>query len=426
MANPVIFHVDVNSAFLSWEAWERKAADPNAPDLREIPSAVGGDRQRRHGIILAKSTPAKAYHIRTGEPIVKALEKCPTLTIVPPNFSAYVKHSRELISLLETYAPSVEQYSIDEAFCDMTGTRALYGDPVAFAHKLKDEIRDTLGFTVNIGVSTNRLLAKMASDFEKPDRVHTLFPDEISEKMWPLPVEELLFVGKSTSRKLREMGITTIGQLARTDQKILVSHFKKHGEMIWKYANGIDVSDLMSKHAQPKGYGNSVTLSRDVTDSQEAKLTLLSLCEMVGARLRADKAKITVVCVQIRDCDFHQTSRQTQLFSPTNSTQKIYDTACTLFDELWDHSPIRLLGVTTSKVETPEDGFGEQLDLFDQEKAEKLRKLDCAIDAVRSKFGDDAIQRAVFMDAKTDRPFGKGGLNKAKFDDKRNQTYNPK
>ena len=213
MANPVIFHVDVNSAFLSWEAWERKAADPNAPDLREIPSAVGGDRQRRHGIILAKSTPAKAYHIRTGEPIVKALEKCPTLTIVPPNFSAYVKHSRELISLLETYAPSVEQYSIDEAFCDMTGTRALYGDPVAFAHKLKDEIRDTLGFTVNIGVSTNRLLAKMASDFEKPDRVHTLFPDEISEKMWPLPVEELLFVGKSTSRKLREMCITTIGQL---------------------------------------------------------------------------------------------------------------------------------------------------------------------------------------------------------------------
>ena len=426
MAEPVIYHIDVNSAYLSWEAARRLSENPDAVDIRTIPAAIGGNEEMRHGIVLAKSPAAKKCGVRTGEPLAQARRKCPDLAVFPPDFELYVKRSNEFLELLKRYAPEVEAYSIDEAFCDMTGTKSLYGDPVAFAHTLKDKIRDELGFTVNIGVSTNRLLAKMASDFEKPDRVHTLFPDEISEKMWPLPVEELLFVGKSTSRKLREMGITTIGQLARTDQKILVSHFKKHGEMIWKYANGIDVSDLMSKHAQPKGYGNSVTLSRDVTDSQEAKLTLLSLCEMVGARLRADKAKITVVCVQIRDCDFHQTSRQTQLFSPTNSTQKIYDTACTLFDELWDHSPIRLLGVTTSKVKTPEDGFGEQLDLFDQEKAEKLRKLDCAIDAVRSKFGDDAIQRAVFMDAKKDRPFGKGGLNKAKFDDKRNQTYNPK
>lgn len=419
MKPQIIYHVDVNSAFLSWVACQRKLADPDALDLRDIPSAVGGDKETRHGIILAKSTPAKAYHIQTGEPIVRALEKYPALTVVPPDYPAYVRYSTQLIDLLKKYAPSVEQYSIDEAFCDMTGTTTLYGDPIAFAHRLKDEIRSTLGFTVNIGISSNRLLAKMASDFEKPDRVHTLFPEEIREKMWPLPVSELLFVGRSTTEKLKQLGITTIGQLAKTDPKILGAHLKKQGEMIWKYANGIDVSELMTKHAQPKGYGNSITLSHDVTDGAEAKLILLSLCEMVGARLRADSARVTMVSVQIRNCDFHQTSRQKSLTTSTNSTQTIFETAAALFDQLWDQTPIRLLNVTTGKVDTSDNFGGEQMDLFDQEKYEKRKKLDRAIDSVRDRFGDDAIQRACFMDTSSPRDVKKGGLNKAKFDHKK-------
>lgn len=421
MAAPVIFHVDVNSAFLSWTACERKLADPDALDLRDIPSAVGGDKERRHGIILAKSAPAKAYHIQTGEPIVRALEKCPSLTIVSPDYRAYVRYSEQLIELLKQYAPSVEQYSIDEAFCDMTGTTALYGDPIAFAHRLKAKIRDTLGFTVNIGISSNRLLAKMASDFEKPDRVHTLFPEEIQEKMWPLPVRDLLFVGRSTSEKLNQLGIATIGQLACCDPAILTSHFKKHGEMIWKYANGLDVSELGERKGRPKGYGNSITLSRDVTDASEAKHILLSLCEIVSARLRADHASVTMVSVHIRTCDFRQTSRQKSLTASTDSTQTIFETACLLFDELWDHTPIRLLNVTTGKISTSDLFEAEQLDLFDQERNEKRKKLDRAIDSVRNRFGDDAIQRACFLkSAGTD--LKKGGLNQEKFKARRNHS----
>lgn len=420
MGSRIIYHVDVNSAFLSWLACKRKLADPDALDLRDIPSAVGGDKEKRHGIILAKSTPAKAYHIQTGEPIVRALEKCPDLTIVPPDYPAYVRYSNRLITLLKKYAPSVEQYSIDEAFCDMTGTSALYGDPVAFAHKLKDDIKTRLGFTVNIGISSNHLLAKMASDFEKPDQVHTLFPEEIERKMWPLPVRELLFVGHSTAEKLNRLGITTIGQLAACNPDILISHFKKHGEMIWKSANGMDATELSKGHSKPKGYGNSITLSHDVTDVREAKLILLSLCEMVSARLRADSARITTVCVQIRNFEFHQTSRQTTLYTSTNSTQTIFETASQLFDELWDHTPIRLLHVATGKIDASGADGGEQLELFDQKQSEKRKKLDQAIDAVRNKFGDDAIRRACFMDTSPEKTFVKGGLNKAKFEDSKN------
>ena len=196
MAEPVIYHIDVNSAYLSWEAARRLSENPNATDIRTIPAAIGGNEEMRHGIVLAKSPAAKKCGVRTGEPLAQARRKCPDLAVFPPDFELYVKRSNEFLELLKRYAPEVEAYSIDEAFCDMTGTKSLYGDPVAFAHTLKDKIRDELGFTVNIGVSSNRLLAKMASDFEKPDRVHTLFPDEIQKKLWPLPIENLLFVGK--------------------------------------------------------------------------------------------------------------------------------------------------------------------------------------------------------------------------------------
>lgn len=409
MADKIIFHVDVNSAFLSWEASYRIHTLSESEDIRDIPSVIGGDEKQRHGIVLAKSTPARKLGIKTGEPLAQARRKCPNLKIYPPNFSLYVEKSRALITLLNRYAPIVEQFSIDEAFCDFSGTTELYGPPVLFAHKLKDTIRDELGFTVNIGVSSNKLLAKMASDFEKPDKVHTLFPDEIQQKMWPLPVSELLYVGRSSIHTLHNLGIFTIGDLANTDIAILQQHLKKHGENIWKSANGLD--DALVTDIQPanKGYGNSITVGTDVTDYETALTVLLSLCETIGARLRADNAYISVVSVSLVDTSFHRASHQTTLPSSTNITEKIYEAACELFHNLWKGEPLRQLGVHTSKAST--DSF-IQYDMFDGSKIDKLSKLNSAIDQIRDRYGDGAIKRARFLDS--GHSHMTGGLSNAK------------
>lgn len=414
MSNPVIYHIDVNSAFLSWEAAERLREDPGAPDIRTFPAVIGGNEEMRHGIVLAKSPSAKEYGIKTGEPLAQARRKCPGLKIYPPHYSLYVERSNQFMELLRQYAPSVEAYSIDEAFCDMTGTTLLYGEPVSFAHTLKDTIRAELGFTVNIGVSTNRLLAKMASDFEKPDRVHTLFPDEIADKLWPLPIEDLFFVGKSSAKKLRSFGISTIGDLARSDHEMIVSVLKSHGDTIWNYANGIESTELSHSTPANKGYGNSLTISFDVTDADTAKRVLLSLCETVAARIRAAGAYISVVQVQIVDNEFHHTCHQTTLSSSTNVTEKIYECACALFDAAWDHTPIRLLGVNTGKATT--ESY-EQYSLFDTERTEKLSKLNSAVDAIRTRYGEDSIKRACFIErtpTEHDISHMTSGMNKAK------------
>lgn len=394
MPKPIVFHVDVNSAFLSWEACRLLSENPDAADIRLTPSIIGGRRELRHGVVLAKSIPASKAGIKTGEPIVHALKKCPNLQIFPPDFSVYRVKSDALMELLRSYAPCVQQLSIDEAFCDMTGTEKLYGDPVSFACKLKQEIFDTLGFTVNIGISSNKLLAKMASDFEKPDKVHTLFPDEIPEKMWPLPVSDLLYAGRSSVQKLHNLGIFTIGDLAAADPNVLQQHLKSHGKELHNYANGIDPSPVESETDAPKGYSNSITLPFDCTDRSDAKGIMLSLCENIGARIRKDNAFISVVSVTIVDADFRKTSHQTSLPTGTNITDVIYENACALFDNLWDLSPIRLIGVHTSKAS---DQCYTQYSLFDTEKNEKLEKLDMAIDSIRLKYGDNAIKRARFL-----------------------------
>ena len=414
MPQPLIYHIDVNSAFLSWEAAELLRQDPDAPDIRSFPSVIGGSEKTRHGIVLAKSPSAAALGVCTGEPLAQARRKCPDLKIYAPHYSIYVERSRQFMALLKEYAASVDAYSIDEAFCDMTGTSSLYGNPVDFAHRLKDEIHTRLGFTVNIGISSNRLLAKTASDFEKPDKVHTLFPSEMEEKFWPLPIEDLFFVGKSTALRLRSLGITTIGQLAKSDHAMILSVFKSHGDTIWNYANGIESTPLSHNDAASKGFGNSLTLQYDVTDTAVAKHVLLSLCETVGARIRAAGAYVSVVQVQIVDNDFRHTSRQVTLASSTNVTEKLYTCACELFDELWDHRPIRLLGVSTGKA-TQE--HYEQYDLFDMQKNEKLSRLNVAVDAIRSRYGEDSIKRACFIEADDAAPalsHMTGGMQRAK------------
>lgn len=395
----IIFHIDVNNAFLSWEAHYRIHELGETLDLRTIASAIGGDEQTRHGIIVAKSTIAKSYGVKTAETLNEARRKCPNLLIVPPRHHVYKEYSHRLISLLQEYSPVIEKFSIDEAFIDMTDfPDILSTGPVQMAEKLRQTIHDRLGFTVNIGVSSCKVLAKMASDFEKPDRVHSLFPHEIQEKMWPLPVGDLLFVGNSTRQRLYNLGIRTIGELAVFDRDILLSHLGKHGKLIHEYANGIDATPVAAEAADAKGYGNSTTISHDVTSAAEAKKYLLSLCESVGARLRKDHVCAGVVAVHIKNMDFKKNSHQCTLVSPTNATSLIYDHACRLFDECWDDSPIRLLGVSTSKITSESMRQLSLLDHLPADKTKKQEKLDSAIDSIRKKYGEDAIQRARFLE----------------------------
>jgi DNA polymerase-4 len=308
----IIFHIDVNSAFLSWEALEQLKQGSKV-DLRTIPSIVGGDPSKRHGIVLAKSIPAKKYGIVTGEPVFQALKKCPGLTVVPPTHHIYSQNSHAMVDLLLTYSPDIEQFSIDECFIDATGLRLRFGDDyMALAHQMRNRIRDQLGFTVNIGISENKLLAKMASDFQKPDRVHTLFSDEIQEKMWPLPVSELFMVGKAATVKFEMMGIKTIGDLARANPAVLEQQFKKYGLMIWEYANGRDNSPVQSQESEAKDLSNETTVSFDITDKETARLYILSLSETVGMRLRKAGLFAGVVAVHIKNNNFEAYSRPPQ------------------------------------------------------------------------------------------------------------------
>ena len=391
----LIFHIDVNSAFLSWESVARLREDPAALDLRTIPSAVGGDASKRHGIVLAKSTPAKAFGVATGEPLAQALRKCPSLVVVPSHYELYVSFSRKLIHLLEDYTPDIEKFSIDEAFLDMTETIHLFGSPVETADAIRRRVREELGFTVNVGIAPNKLLAKMASDFEKPDRTHTLFREEIPSKMWPLPIRDLFLVGGAAPRKMEAMGLRTIGDLARCDLELLRSQLgDKYSRQIHRYANGIDDEPVEERAAVNKGYGNRITLARDVSDTETACQVLLSLAETVGARLRADHVLCNQVCVELRDWRFRSSSHQGALQFPTDSTSVIYEEACRLLREFWDGTPVRLIGIRTGKIS---DHAFVQMSLFETEQDRKRLKMEQAVDQIRSRFGTDSIKRASFL-----------------------------
>jgi DNA polymerase-4 len=406
----IIFHIDVNSAFLSWEAVYRLTHRGGKQDLRKIVSAVGGDITLRHGIILAKSIPAKRYGIRTGESILEAKRKYPNLVLAPPNYNLYEKCSAAFMKILREYSDVVEQYSIDEAFIDMSESCHLFGTPEAVAMQIKDRIREELGFTVNVGVSGNKLLAKMASDFRKPDRVHTLYLEEIKTKMWTLPVSDLFFVGRATTDRLLSMGIRTIGELAQADPIWLKNMLKKQGEIVWGFANGIDLSPLLVKPGANKGYGNSTTTPYDVTDEETASQVILALSETLGNRLRRDEVQIQVVSVGIRYTDLSYVSHQKKLKSSTDVTWEIYEVANRLFQELWNGRPVRHLGVYTSRVVGAE--LGRQLCIFDEIDYEKLSRMDRTVDEIRNRFGADAVMRAAFLNGSIDHM--SGGISREK------------
>ena len=413
MAQRVIFHVDANSAFLSWTAAYKVKVLGEEQDIREIPSVVAGDRESRHSIILAKSTPAKKYGIHTGEPLFQALEKCPDLVVVQPDYALYVEASRHFVEMLRQFSPVVEQYSIDEAWVDMTGTERLWGPPRLAAEKMRQRIWEELGFTVNVGISSNKLLAKMAGDFEKPNKVHTLFPEEVEQKFWPLPVRDLFLVGAATERKLKLLGIYSIGDLARADVNVLKRRLGKHGETVWHFANGRNADAVTPEPAENKGYGNSVTTAQDVTSYEQAHQVLLSLCETVASRMRKDDKCGSCVTVHLRTNGFHHFFHQSCLLGATNITGEIYREACRVFDEAWDGvTPLRQLGVQMTRLSREPYQQFDFLSGMTPRQYERKMKLDETVDALRDKYGEDAVRRGKF--AQTPGAHMAGGLDKAR------------
>ena len=390
----LIFHVDVNSAFLSWEAARR--VKEGLPDLREIPSCIGGDPKSRRGIVVAKSIPAKKYGVTTGEPVSMALRKCPELVCVPGDFALFETCSRAFKKICASYAPVMESFSIDEVFLDMSGTQKIYPDPVKLACEIKDRIREELGFTVNIGIGTNKLLAKMASDFEKPDKVHTLFPAEIPTKMWPLPVRDLLFLGKASEQKLIKAGIKTIGEMARypeTEIQRLLG--EKMGHQLYEYANGRDDSPVRGEREEAKGYSAETTTEEDIVTYEQAFSLLLAQCDVVAARMRKDGKKCSCVSVTYRMLDFRTRSHQKKLGNPTDVTEEIFVQVKNLLYECWQCQPLRLIGVALTDLTS--DDF-RQMSLFENtENHEKQKKVDGVVDDIRKRFGNGMIVRGSTM-----------------------------
>jgi len=402
----IFFHIDVNSAFLSWTAVD-ELNKGNPVDLRTVPSIIGGDQEKRHGIVLAKSIPAKKYGIVTAEPVVSAVRKCPDLIVVPGNHEMYRRMSHAMMDYLHTLSSDIEQASIDECYLDFTPISHMYESPIACADMIRREIFTRFGFTVNVGISDKKVLAKMASDFQKPDKTHTLYSHEIQKKMWPLPVGDLFLCGKSAVESLKKLDIKTIGDLANADLSILTSHLKSHGKTLWEFANGIDDSDIVTEPQEAKGIGNSTTGAYDITDREEASRVLYSLCESVSNRLNKAGFLTSQITVEIKYATFKSVSHQMGIPSPIQTAHAIHETAMILFDSLWNSEPIRLLGVRATKLSDVTAPV--QLSIFDISDtvaaketrvsnhipvdSEKQKKLEEALRNIRGRFGDDAIKR---------------------------------
>ena len=394
----IIFHIDVNSAYLSWTAVEQ-LKNGSAVDLREIPAIIGGDQKSRRGVVLAKSSAAKRYGIRTGEPVANAFRKCPGLVMYPPDHEMCREKSRLLMEYLRTFTKELQQVSVDECYMDFTSIADRYPSPVDGALEIKDGIKERFGFTVNIGISTNKLLAKMASDFQKPDRLHTLFPEEIQEKMWPLPIADLYMAGRSSVETLKKLEIETIGDLAQADPDLIVLHLKSHGKMLWEFANGRGRDVVQAEPEEAKGIGNSTTLREDAATEEEVCAVFEELAQSVGRRLKKARKKAGMVSMEIKYHDFRTVSHQMQLEKPSNDPGILKNTAYSLFLEVWSGEPVRLLGIRTSKLSGESEP--EQLSIFDlempKEPDEKHKRLKKAMDELNARFGPGAVVKASLM-----------------------------
>ena len=384
-------HIDVNNAFLSWTAIDLLKSGYKI-DIRNIEAVIGGDESKRHGIVLAKSMPAKKRGVKTAETLRDAKRKCNDLKIYPPNYKLYIEMSNKLFKLISNYTPDIEKLSVDECFIDYTKVMKLYGDPIKFAYKLKDEIKTKLGFTVNIGIANNKLCAKMASDFLKPDRVHTLFKNEVESKMHPLPIEELYGVGKSGSSKLRELGINTIGDLANSSYEYLYKHFKNQTNKIINSAKGIDDSIIVPKKSESECISNSTTTSYNLNSLEDIYKFLYPLVENVSSSLRKQNKYASLVGVILKDKHFKTYSHQRRIKNPTSNTDEIFKVAKQLMSELWNEEGVRLVGVSLSKFS---NNLTHQISIFeDVKEVENNNELDKVLDKLKETYGSNIIKKA--------------------------------
>ena len=393
--NNIIFHIDVNNAFLSWSAVS--LLNQGYPeDIRNIPSVIGGDETKRHGIVLAKSEVSKKYGIKTAETLHTARNKCQTLQVFPPDFEFYQKTSNELYEYFLTYTPDVERFSIDECFLDLTNTKYLYDDILELAYHMKEEIKDKFKFTVNIGIGNNKLCAKMAGDLEKPDKVNTIFQNEIKTKMWPLPVEDLLFVGRNSSKKLHELGIKTIGDLAKFNSNILKKYFKNNAIFMIEYANGIDNSKVISKHGKNKSISFSETLPYDTKDISILKKKIMYMCEKIGSLLRQKRLYAKTIAITMKTSDFKDFSHQKKLLNQTNKTMDLYKEASELLIVVLQDNLIRNIGVRVSDLV---DYKSNQISFFEKvEKNDQDETIQKVLDDINLKYQDLKIMPAIYYE----------------------------
>lgn len=393
----IIMHIDVNNAFLSWSAVDLLNKGFGY-DIRDSYAVIGGDEKTRRGIVLAKSPLAKKMGIQTGEALYSARKKCRALRTFPPNYLWYQKMSKSLFQLLSKYTCDIEVFSIDECFLDYGKVQSLYGDPYLFAQKIKDEIENTLGFTVNIGIANNKLCAKMASDFSKPNQIHTLYETEVREKMHPLPIGDLFGVGKKSSEKLKKIGIKTIGDLAHTNPERLYPYFKNQSLKLIEMANGIDTSEVIFTKEENKGISNSTTLEKDVTSKVELYQVLESISNNVALELRRQNKYAYVICVQLKDQYFRSYSHQKKLKNATNLTKEIIETSKLLLNEMWEGEPIRLVGIRLDHLTSTSL---HQVSLFETvEKRDQDVTLERTLDSIKEKYGYQVIDTASLLDGK--------------------------
>ncbi len=400
MKKRIIFHIDVNNAFLSWTAI-LLLKQGYKTDIRTIPSVIGGNELKRHGIVLAKSPVAKKYGIKTAETLYEARKKCPNIKIYPPTHEWYYEISTEFHEYLRKFTPNTLKYSIDEAFMDMTGMDYIYEDYLKLAYDIKEDIKRKFGFTVNVGVANNMLCAKMASDFEKPDKVHTLLDEEVKKKMWPLPIENLFMVGKKTSSKLRELGMNTIGELATQDFSYLKKHFKNQAQFLLDSANGIDESKVEKAVSKTESISTTETLVKDISDKEELEEILFRQTDDVARQLRKRKKYCNVVAIIYKNSNFESYSKQIKLDNATNNTNDIYKVILHLLDISFREEPIRLIGVRLSDFCKEKV---QQVSLFDKKEREDTSddNFQKVVDSLNNRFGSNSVIPASMKRKKED------------------------
>ena len=385
----VIFHVDVNNAYLSWTA-VYLLKNGYKKDIRLIPSVIGGDEDSRHGIVLAKSPVAKKLGVKSAETIYMARKKCKDLEVYPPDFSIYEEYSNKFYNYLKQYSPLIERASVDECFLDMSNTKYLYDDLEKLAYKIKDDIKNMFGFTVNVGIGNNKLLAKMASDFEKPDKVHTLYTSEIETKMWPLDVSDLLFVGKSSSKLLHSIGIDTIGDLANCDPALLSKYYKSRVDDLINSAKGIDDSPVVNDYGDNKSISISRTLMKDTDNLNEIKKILLKLSQEIGLRARNSHLYANTIAITVRTSSFKNISHQLTLNSSTNNTMEIYEKVCELLRDIDKSESFRLLGI---RLDNLTKNKTSKVSFFEEEDNDDIQKI---MDNLNTKYKNSIIMPAIF------------------------------